>query len=143
MGSGTETRLIASAPVLLVKDVVTAANHYRDAMGFAYDKFHGEPPCFVILRRDGMYVMLKQAADPKHIVPHWTVSNATWNMYFWVSDVERLYAEFIRRGAKIDYEICNQPYGCREFGTQDLDGHDIGFGQDLDVPVNGAPSQTA
>ena len=135
MGPGTETRLIASAPVLLVKDVVTAANHYRDAMGFTYDKFHGDPPCFVILRRDGMYVMLKQATDPKHIVPHWTVSDATWNMYFWVSDVELLYAEFIRRGAKIDYEICNQPYGCREFGTQDLDGHDIGFGQDLDTPA--------
>jgi len=48
-----------------------------------------------------------------------------------VSDAQRgpLYAEFVRSGAKIDYGPCDQPYGCREFGTQDLDGHDIGFGQ--------------
>jgi hypothetical protein len=127
--SNVHPRLIGSAPVLLVRNVVDAANHYRDAMGFSYDRLWGEPPSFVILHRDGMYVMLKQVADPKYIVPHWTVSEKLWNMYFWVSDVDGLYSELVRRGAKIDYELCNQSYGCREFGTQDLDGHDIGFGQ--------------
>ena len=43
------TRLTASAPVLLVRDVVAAANHYRDAMGFDYERFWGDPPSFVIL----------------------------------------------------------------------------------------------
>ena len=129
MCSDSRPRLTASAPVLLVKDVVKAANHYRDAMGFEYDKFWGEPASFVILHRDELFVMLKQADDPRHIVPHWTVSDKLWNIYFWVSDVASLHAEFVRRGAKIDYGICVQPYGCREFGTQDLDGYDIGFGQ--------------
>ena len=125
----TQPKLIASAPVLFVKDIVAAANYYRDKMGFAYDRFWGEPPSFVILGRDRMYVMLKQAADPKHIVPHWTVSDNLWNIYFWVSDVDALHAEFVDKGAKIDYGLCDQSYGCREFGTQDLDGYDIGFGQ--------------
>ena len=138
MNSDARPRLTASAPVLLVKDVVHAANHYRDAMGFAYDRFWGEPPSFVILHRDGMYVMLKQSADPKSIVPHWTVSDKLWNIYFWVSDVDGLHAEFVRRGAQIDYGICNQPYGCREFGTQDLDSYDIGFGQVIEPPVENA-----
>jgi len=129
---GAKPRLTASSAVLLVKDVVAAANHYRDAMGFAYDRFWGEPPGFVILHRDGMYLMLKRAVDAKHVVPHWTVSDLTWNVYFWVSDADALHAEFVRRGAKIDYGPCDQPYGCREFGTQDLDGYDIGFGQIMD-----------
>jgi len=115
--------------VLLVRDVVSAANHYRDAMGFEYERFWGEPPSFVILHRDGMYVMLKQAVDPKHVVPHRTVSDSLWNVYFWVSDADALYAELVHREAKIDYGLCDQPYGCREFGVQDLDGHAIGFGQ--------------
>lgn len=122
-------RLTASAPVLLVKDVVAAANHYRDAMGFTYDRFWGEPASFVILKRDGMFVMLKQADDPRHVVPNWTVSEKLWDIYFWVSDADALHAEFVGRGAKIDYGPCDQPWGCREFGTQDLDGHDIAFGQ--------------
>ena len=129
--SNAPARLIGSAPVLLVRNVVNAANYYRDAMGFSYGKLWGEPPSFVILNRDGMYVMLKQVVDDKLIVPHWTISEKLWNIYFWVSDVDGLYSELVRRGAKIDYEPCNQPYGCREFGTQDLDGYDIGFGQVL------------
>ena len=132
---GELAKLTASAPVLLVKDVVAGANHYRDKMGFAYERFWGEPPSFVILHRDGMYIMLRQAADPKHVVPHWTVSDKLWNIYFWVSDVETLYNEFVFRGAKIDYGLCDQPYGCREFGTQDLDEHDIGFGQVIGHPA--------
>lgn len=122
-------KLTATAPVLLVKDVVAAANHYRDAMGFSYEKFWGDPAAFVMLHRDGMTVMLRQAENPKHVVPHWTVVDKLWNVYFWVSDADALHAEFVARGAKIDYGPCDQPYGCREFGTQDIDGHDIGFGQ--------------
>lgn len=56
-----------------------------------------------------------------------------WNVYFWVDDSAALYEELKKRGATIDYELCNQPYGCREFGIQDLDGYDIAFGQDLDA----------
>lgn len=122
-------KLTASSAVLLVRDVVKSADHYRDAMGFDYERFWGEPPSFVILHRDGLYLMLKQAADPRHVVPHWTVSDKLWNVYFWVAGVDALYAELVRRGARIDYGLCDQSYGCREFGVQDLDGHDIGFGE--------------
>jgi catechol 2,3-dioxygenase-like lactoylglutathione lyase family enzyme len=127
----TTAKLIASAPVLFVRDVHAAAADYRDAMGFSFGKIWGEPPWFVILHRDGMHVMVKQIDDHSHIVPRSTVSAGLWDTYFWVDDVAALYREFVGRGAKIDYGLCDQPYGCREFGTQDLDGHDIGFGQVL------------
>ena len=124
-------KLTGCAPVFLVRDVVAAAEHYRDAMGFGFREFFGEPPSFVILHRDGMYLMLKQVEDAAHIVPYWTVSDKLWQAYFWVNDADALHAEFVKRGAKIDYGPCTQPYGCREFGIQDLDGYDVGFGQVL------------
>lgn len=124
-------RFTSSAPVLLVRDVVTAANYYRDALGFAYDRFWGEPPNFVILRRDGLHLMLSQAPKDTTITPHWQVNRGIWNAYFWVDDVDALFAEFTQRGAKIDYGLGNKPYNVREFGIQDLDGHDIAFGQPL------------
>ena len=129
MAQTRRARLTRCAPVLFVRDVHASAAHYRDAMGFTSDKIWGDPPSFVILARDSMHVMLKQIDDHRHIVPRWTVSPGLWDIYFWVDDIEALYQEFVSRGAKIDYGLCDQPYGCREFGTQDLDGHDIGFGQ--------------
>ena len=121
-------RLTGTSAVLLVKDVLAAANHYRDAMGFAFDLW-GDPPKFAILKRDGMYLSLKRAADPKDIVPLRAVSDVPWNVYFWVTDADALHAEFVRKGAKIDYAPCDQAYGCREFCALDIDGYGIGFGQ--------------
>lgn len=124
-------RLTSSAPVLLVRDVVAAANHYRDALGFTYERFWGEPPNFVILKRDGLHLMLSQAPSVFGLVPHWKVNHGMWNVYFWTDNVDALFADFQQRGAKIDYGLGNKPYGIREFGIQDLDGHDIGFGQPI------------
>lgn len=125
-------KLTASAAVLLVKDVVAAAAHYRDAMGFDHGRFFGEPPAFVIVYRDEMYLMLKQVADTKLIVPHLSVNVESCDVYFWTSDVDALHAEFVRRGTKIDDELYLQDYGCREFAVRDLDGYQIRFGQVVD-----------
>ena len=124
-------KLIGSAPVLLVADVVKAANYYRDQLGFPYDRFWGEPPCFCMVKRDGFIVMLAQGPADARLVPHWRVVDKMWNAYFWCDDVEALHAEFVRRGARIDYGLGVKPYGIKEFGVQDLDGHDIAFGQHL------------
>lgn len=127
-----KAKIVGSAPILLVADVVASANYYRDKLGFRYDRFWGEPPGFCMPHRDKHVVMLSQVKDPKHIVPHYKIVPNMWNIYFWVEDVESLYEELKSRGATIDYELCVQPYGCKEFGVQDLDGYDIAFGQDLD-----------
>ena len=124
-------RLTSSAPVLLVREVVASANYYRDAVGFTYDRLWGEPPNFVILRRDGLHLMLSQPPAGTAMVPHWKISRGIWNVYFWVDDVDALFAELKRRGAKIDYELDDKPYDVREFGIQDLDGYDIAFGQPM------------
>ena len=124
-------QLIGSAPVLLVADVVKAANYYRDQLGFAYDRFWGEPANFCMVKRDGFIVMLAQACAGTQLLPHWKIVHQMWNAYFWCDEVEALHAEFVKRGAKIDYGVSNKPYGIKEFGIQDLDGHDIAFGQKI------------
>jgi uncharacterized glyoxalase superfamily protein PhnB len=117
------------APVLLVRDVVASANYFRDKLGFSYDRLWGEPPGFCMVRRDGQTIMLSQAPAEAKLIPHWRVVEQMWNAYFWVEDVEALYAEFKKLGARIDYEVELKPYGVKEFGVQDLDDHDIAFGQ--------------
>ena len=122
-------KLTSSATVLLVKDVVKAANYYRDQLGFSYDRFWGDPSNFAILNRDGCHVMLSQVDDPAKVVPHWKNVKSMWNLYLWVDDVDAIYAEMQASGAIIDYSLGMKDYDVKEFGVQDLDGHDIAFGQ--------------
>jgi len=125
------SKIVGSAPILLVEDVEKAANYYRDKVGFTYDRFWGEPPGFCILDRDGFHLMLSLTEDTRHIVPHYKVVHNMWNVYFWVDDAKKLYDELVASGAQIDYHLEEKGYGCLEFGIQDLDGYDIAFGQDL------------
>lgn len=123
------SKIIAVAPVLLVKNVVAAADYYRDKLGFTYERLWGEPPDFCMVRRDGQTIMLSQVSGEHKIVPHWKVVSQMWNVYLWVDDVEAIYREFVDRGAIIDYGLGIKNYGVKEFGVQDLDGHDLGIGQ--------------
>ena len=124
-------RITGSAPVLLVKDVLAAAAYYRDKLGFNDQTLYGTPVNFAILRRDTLAIMLGQAEDDAPIVPNWQRSHGLWNVYFWVDDVDAIYAEFQARGATIDYTLGVKAYGVKEFGVQDVDGYDIAFGQIL------------
>jgi uncharacterized glyoxalase superfamily protein PhnB len=123
-------RVTASAPVLLTRDIQAACDYYRDKLGFTYELFN-QPPSFAILRRDDCSLMLAQAGRRAKLTPNWKIVDKTWNVYFWVDDADALYREVQERGAIIDYTIYTTPWGTREFGVQDLDDHDIAFGQVL------------
>jgi len=125
----TRSKIISSASVLLVSDVVESANWYRDKLGFSYDKFYGQPPDFCILERDNFNIMLSQVKDTSEIKPNWKTVEKMWNIYFWVDDVEAIYEEFQKSGATIDYTLYLTPYGGKEFGINDPDGYDVAFGQ--------------
>lgn len=126
-------KLTTSAPVLLVRDVKKSADYFRDCCGFTYDKFWGDPARFCMVWRDNLCIMLHETAHHDKIVANWTVEDKLWDIYFWVDDADALHDELVKAGATIDYGLCDQPYGCREFGIQDLDNHDIAFGQDMNA----------
>ncbi|HEU0053607.1 MAG TPA: VOC family protein, partial [Longimicrobium sp.] len=132
------------APYFLVADVTAAANHYRDVLGFHYDRLWGDPPGFCMVKRAGIVVMLNQVdgarpnpnrrADPD---PH----AGEWDAYVWVDDADALHAEFASRGAKIVRGLCDQHYGCRDFEVDDLDGYRLCFGHDISAPREPLPAR--
>jgi catechol 2,3-dioxygenase-like lactoylglutathione lyase family enzyme len=125
-------RLTGQANILVTADFGASIAYWRDKLGFAPYAFFGEPHSFGMLRRDDCRVMIGQRTSDQPIIPIWQIRAGLWNAYFWVSDVDALFAELSGRGAVIDDGLCDQPYGVREFGVRDPDGHDIGFGQIID-----------
>ncbi|MBZ0166116.1 MAG: bleomycin resistance protein [Candidatus Omnitrophica bacterium] len=122
-------KVIRNANILLVRDVKASADYFVNQCGFKDPIYPAPTEDFCMLHRDQAELMLSQAPAEHVIVPYWKINAQLWNIYYWVDDVETLYAEMTTAGARIDYELCDQPWGCREFGIQDLDGHDIAFGQ--------------
>ena len=127
----TQAKVLQQAPVLFARDLPETIAYWADKVGFKTLGVWGEPADFAIAARDSAHVMLTQAPADHDIVLHWRVKDQRGNAYFWVDDARAMYEELKARGAHMDYDLGEKPYGVLEFGIQDLDEHDIGFGQDL------------
>ena len=128
----TTPRVIRSAPVLQVRDVVVSEAFYGGKLGFRSNGFWGEPPCFCIVGRDAVTLFLDQAREPGDLPV-----NQYWAAYMYVDDVDALHAELRAKGVEILRGPEDTGYGCRELDVRDPDGHVIGFGQDLEPPPKG------
>jgi hypothetical protein len=78
------------APYFIVDDVVTTANYYRDKLGFEYERFWGEPPCFCMVQRSSIVIMLKQLEVTGVMRPNRTVDpeRGAWDAYIWIDNAD-------------------------------------------------------
>jgi catechol 2,3-dioxygenase-like lactoylglutathione lyase family enzyme len=119
---------LEAAPFLLVDDVVKAGEYYRDVLGFEPGRYFGEPPGFVIVRRNLARVMLRQAPARPALLTNTAKLAHALDLYIWVSDVAALAGELRGRGARIVSEPEVED-GRREMLVHDLDGYLICFGE--------------
>ena len=65
---------------------------------------------------------------PNHLVDP---ERGAWDAYIWVDNADVLLAELkSKKGVKIARDICDQPYGCRDFDIEDCNGYRLCFGHD-------------
>src|SRR2546421_9485863 len=98
------------APYLIVDDVVTTANYYRDKLGFNYERFWNEPPSFCMVKRNGIVIMLAQLEHPGVMRPNRIVDpeGGAWDAYIWIEYADALYAVFRSCGVTICRDPCAQ-----------------------------------
>lgn len=127
--TGQHPQLLATSACFVVEDVFSSAEYYRDVLGFSFDTFFGDPPSFVILRRDGIAVMLKQIAGAQSQSAD-VGPPAFLDAYFWVSDLDVLAGELRERGAEFAVDPADRPiYQGRDLYIRDCDGRVLCFGQ--------------
>ena len=124
------------APYFIVDDVVATANYYRDKLGFHYERFWGNPPIFCMVNRGGITIMLSQlggrgAPQPNRLVDP---EGEAWDAYIWTENADALRSEFGAKGVRIARDLCDQPYGMRDFDIEDCNGYRLCFGHDIGMP---------
>jgi uncharacterized glyoxalase superfamily protein PhnB len=120
----------------IVNDVVKSAEYYRDVLGFSFERYWGEPPCFVMMGRDGVEFFLSIKGPEGQILPNRSAQpNFTWDAYIRCKDGDALYEEFKGKGAEITREPEVTFYEMKEFEVQDCNGYRICFAQDTSAPA--------
>jgi uncharacterized glyoxalase superfamily protein PhnB len=128
-------RMTGIAPQFLVADVVKAAEHYRDRLGFRIiGYFFEDPPVFAMVGRDDKIIMLSLTTDGTTGArggSNRAHKAEAIDAYLWVDDADALYAEFRQSQADIVMAPTLRIYGMKEIEVRDLDGYVLCFGQDI------------
>lgn len=122
-----------ASPVLGVRQVRRTAESYRDVLGFSLDPDGVFQPSadepdgvYGIVTRPGAWIHFQIRRDE---VPARQRPAFERDVYLYVDDVDDLYADLRRRGARIQAPPQMAPHGIREIVVEDLNGYRLAFGQ--------------
>lgn len=129
--TSAQGRLDFVAPFFIVRDVMSAVAFYKHRLGFEVT-FLGpdDGPYFAMLRRDGVWLMLK-ALTPE-VLPTPNVSRhhwARWDAYIHTPDPDALAEELAARGVTFREPLGVNSDNLRGFEVMDADGYVLYFGR--------------
>jgi hypothetical protein len=113
--------LIGIALQLIVRDVVSTTEYYRDIPGFRIIDYFLDPPVYAMVERDGFQVHFGKA-DGDHINKNEQFRKISNDFFIWVPEIDKFFEERKSRNADIIAGIVKRVYGSREFVVRDSDG---------------------
>ena len=114
------------APQFLVDDLERATACYRDKLGFEVDFIYES--FYASVSRNGASIHLKCA--PKTMADRDNRrANEHLDAYIDVSDIDALFSDLSARGANVTRGLEDQPWQCRDFYVEDVDGHILCFSE--------------
>lgn len=128
---GTFDRVI---PVLSYRDIAAAHDFLCEAFGFASGGVERAPNGEVVhgeVRAGDSTIWLHRVTAEHGLDSPLTADVANTGLFLYVDDVDAHYERARSAGARIDSEPVDQPYGQREYGARDREGHRWWFGTPL------------
>ncbi len=107
------------AAVVTVSNLEAALRYYVDVLGFREDFRFGN---YAGIERDVCRIHLSQQGNPNAGTP------GSGAVYIFCDEVDAYFAEITSRGARVDAEPKDYPYGLRDFVVRDPDGNMVTFG---------------
>jgi catechol 2,3-dioxygenase-like lactoylglutathione lyase family enzyme len=106
-------------PELPLDDVAAGVAYFHDVLGF---RINYQQDDIGVMDRDAVRVLLIARTDR-----HTGIGSA----YVYVQDADALHAELRVKGARVEGEPVDHPWGLRDFRVLDPEGNQITFGQPL------------
>ena len=117
--------LKAAVPIIFVRDVAASTQWYG-RLGFKTDFLHGRPPFYGSVSRDSACLHLRLVAQP-NFTELARQERSLILASIQVSDVKRLFDEFVDQDVEIAQRLIRQAWGGLDFQVRDPDGNTISF----------------
>ena len=125
-------------PVLTYQDLPAAHDFLVRAFGFEGHGVHRDAegrPVHGEVRAGDATIWLHRSTPEDGLTSPVIADVANSGLFLYVDDVDAHYERARAAGARIDTPPVDQPYGQREYGARDLEGHRWWFGAPTVVPL--------
>jgi MerR family transcriptional regulator, thiopeptide resistance regulator len=130
-------------PLLVYEDIEAAHDFLVEAFGFQPGGVERDPDGNVVhgeIRWASNVIWLHRVTEEHDLASPKSATPATGGLVVHVDDVDTHFARARDAGAAIDSEPQDQPYGQREYGARDLEGHRWWFATPItDLAGQGGP----
>lgn len=130
-----ETNLNRRIAILVYDDLEAAVDYLTRVFGFGPGELTRDPDGLVVHAEieagDGELWLHPESSEFALATPN-RLQGSSGTMAILVDDVDEHHRHAAAEGATIRYEPTDQPYGYREYGAVDLDGHLWSFMKPLD-----------
>ena len=119
-------------PILVCADIAAAHDFLVNTFGFASGGIHRAPDGKAVhaeVHVGDLVVWLHRVATELKLESPRSMPTATSGLVVYVDDVDAHYARAKSKGAQIAGEPKDMPYGQREYGASDIEGHRWWFAQ--------------
>ena len=126
-----ETELGPVSPMFIVGKLSESVRFYTERLGFElrYSAPEDEP-FFAIVGRDSAQIFLKEIGKGVDPMPNPSRHEwAAWDGFVYVTEPERLAAEFESNGLELTLPVSRREDGLRGFQISDADGYVLYFGR--------------
>ena len=106
--------------VIAVPDLERSATFYRDVLGFTIAEIGDRG--WRMFVRDACTIMAGECRDA---MPPRDLGDHAYYAYLGVDDVDAYYRRVRESGTEVVKDLCDEPWGMREFGLRTVDGHRI------------------
>jgi hypothetical protein len=123
-------RLTKIIPQFVVPDVVLAAEHYIEKLGFKLLGYFLDPPVYAMVARDDVEIHFGKADDGVAAPGSKLRTKVGLDAYIHVVDLDTVYSDLQSRGANFVEGPIVRVYKMREITVEDLNGFRLIFGED-------------
>ena len=113
-------------PVLVYEDIPAAHDFLVEVFGLARHGVERDGEGNAVhaeVRAGDFAIWLHRVAPEHHMLAARMLPGASAGLYVHVDDVDAHYEHVRAHGLEIESELQDQPYGSREYGVKDLEGH--------------------
>ena len=116
------------SPQLVVPDVVTTAEYYRDELGFKILGYFADPPVYAMVERDEVEIHFGKADGGATVQVNESLRKGLGNdFYIWVSDIDALFEELSGKNVEIVEGPVKRIYESVEVVVKDCNGFQLVF----------------